>query len=133
MDLNKSVIFGQSLTNTPKAIIDTGSSFLIISSTAYSQFENAMLGVPGVRCSRVLGYCYTVSQPCSDIVSSMQPLSFQLDYTTFTIPPEGYVFDEGDSCIVAVSSIADSQSLYILGDTFLRNFVVTFDYSNQVM
>ena len=63
----------------------------------------------------------------------MQPLSFQLDYTTFTIPPEGYVFDEDDSCIVAVSSIADSQSLYILGDTFLRNFVVTFDYSNQVM
>ena len=48
VDLNKSVIFGLELTNTPKAIIDTGTSFLAISSTAYAHFENEMAGVPGV-------------------------------------------------------------------------------------
>ena len=63
----------------------------------------------------------------------MEPLSFQLDYTTFTIPPLGYVFDEQGSCIIGVSYVSDSANLYILGDTFIRNFVVTFDYGEQSM
>ena len=35
---------------------------------------------------------------------------------------------DGHKCAVAVSYNADMQGLYILGDTFLRNFVSTFDY-----
>ena len=70
---------------------------------------------------------------CASIVSELEPLSFQLDYTTFTIPPLGYVFDEQGSCILGVSYLSDSSNLYILGDTFIRNFVVTFDYKQQTM
>ena len=74
-----------------------------------------------------------MDKKCSEITPSMQEISFQLEYTTFTIPPAGYVFEENGSCIIGISSVPDSSSLYILGDTFLRNFVVTFDYKSQEM
>lgn len=34
-------------------------------------------------------------------------------------------------CTVAVSYTSDDGGVYILGDTFLRNFVTTFDFQNQ--
>ena len=47
---------------------------------------------------------------------------------TFTIPPEGYTYYEDGICIIAVSYQSDYSNLYILGDTFLRNFVSTYNY-----
>lgn len=35
---------------------------------------------------------------------------------------------DGHACSVAVSYAPNSYDLYILGDTFLRNFVSTYDY-----
>jgi hypothetical protein len=37
----------------------------------------------------------------------------------------------GHSCVLMVSFISDSQDIYILGDTFLRNFYTTLDYKNE--
>ena len=34
----------------------------------------------------------------------------------------------GSGCFIGVTAIANSQGMYILGDTFLRNFITTFDY-----
>ena len=61
----------------------------------------------------------------------MKDFTFQLEYTTFTIPPAGYTSDVDGGCLIAVSYISDSQGLYILGDTFLRNFVSTYDYEKK--
>jgi len=61
----------------------------------------------------------------------MENLRFQLQYTTFTIPPSGYAFDVTGGCIIAVSYLPDSQGLYILGDSFLRNFVSSYDYEHN--
>ena len=36
-------------------------------------------------------------------------------------------------CTVAISYTDSNSGVYILGDTFLRNFVTTFDYHNQEM
>ena len=54
----------------------------------------------------------------------------------FTIPPEGYVINDselgtGYACVIAVSFLADSQGMYILGDTFLRNFYTTFNFGKD--
>ena len=61
----------------------------------------------------------------------MNDFKFQLYYTTFTVPPEGYTYDLEGKCIVAVSYLSDSSNLYILGDTFIRNFVSSFDYKKE--
>ena len=60
----------------------------------------------------------------------MKDFTFQLYYTTFTIPPAGYTFDLEGNCVIAVSYLSDGSNLCILGDTFLRNFVSTFDYKD---
>lgn len=57
----------------------------------------------------------------------------------FTIPPEGYVINDsqlgigGYNCVIAVSYLADSQGMYILGDTFLRNFYTTFNFGEHAV
>ena len=53
----------------------------------------------------------------------------------YTLPPEAYTFSAADTryqnlCTVAVTYTDSSSGIYILGDTFMRNFVTTFDYDN---
>jgi len=50
-----------------------------------------------------------------------------------TIPPAGYLVDGllGAACILAVADSGSNASPYVFGDTFMRNFYVTFDYSSQ--
>ena len=45
----------------------------------------------------------------------------------------GYTYDYNGGCIIAVSYFSDNNKLYILGDTFLRNFVSTYDYQGKKM
>lgn len=35
----------------------------------------------------------------------------------------------GSKCIIAVGSIPDSSNMYILGDTFIRNYYSIFNYT----
>jgi hypothetical protein len=61
----------------------------------------------------------------------MQNLSITLGSATYTITPEGYSFPSnslGAPCVLGVSYLSDTTGLYILGDTWIRNFVTTFDY-----
>ena len=55
----------------------------------------------------------------------------------YTLPPEAYTFSRGNifqkKCTIAVSYTDSSGGVYILGDTFLRNFVTTFDYESGEM
>ncbi len=52
---------------------------------------------------------------------------------TYTIPPAGYLLENYNShaCVIAVSYIADSNNMYILGDIFIRNFYTAFDYQEN--
>ena len=36
-------------------------------------------------------------------------------------------------CLIAVSYMADIEGLYILGDTFLRTYVTSFNYTSEVI
>lgn len=62
----------------------------------------------------------------------------QLQENYYSMPPEAYTFTSSrqfsyKKCTVAISYSDDSSGIYILGDTFLRNFVTTFDYSSNEM
>lgn len=62
----------------------------------------------------------------------------QLQENYYTLPPEAYTFSSSSQfsyhkCTVAISYSEDSSGIYILGDTFLRNFVTTFDLGNNEM
>ena len=64
----------------------------------------------------------------------MEPLTIQLENNYYTLPPEAYTFTRSSifqkMCTVAISYTDSSGGVYILGDTFLRNFLTTFDYEN---
>ena len=53
------------------------------------------------------------------------------------MPAAAYTFPQGNffqkKCTIAVSYTDSNSGVYILGDTFLRNFVTTFDYKNGKM
>ena len=59
----------------------------------------------------------------------------QLGENYYTLPPESYTFPQGNffqkKCTVAISNTDSSGGVMILGDTFLRNFVTTFDYESS--
>lgn len=84
----------------------------------------------------MLGFCFSAFYQCSHFYGSLSPIQIKLDNVVYTIPPEGYLVDGllGNKCTVAVQSTgSDSSSPFIFGDTFMRNFYITFDYKNQKM
>lgn len=60
-------------------------------------------------------------------------MTITLDANIYTIQPAGYTLTEslGYPCAIAVSHLPDSDNMYILGDTFLRNFVAKFDFKRK--
>ena len=67
----------------------------------------------------------------------MKPLTFQLAGANFTLESYQYMYSgnghDSPKCTVAVSYINDEQGLYILGDTFLRTYVSSFNYTNSTI
>jgi hypothetical protein len=47
-----------------------------------------------------------------------------------TIPPAGYLVDNlmGVACVLAIADVGSDNTFYVFGDTFMRNFYITFDY-----
>jgi len=62
----------------------------------------------------------------------LEDLSFTIDDTVYTIPPKGYLTTGANEtgCYAMVSYLPDSQDMYILGDTFIRNFYPIFNYDD---
>jgi len=52
-----------------------------------------------------------------------------------TIPPAGYLVDGlmGAMCVLAIADAGSDSSPYVFGDTFMRNFYVTFNYDTQTV
>ena len=62
-------------------------------------------------------------------------LVLNIDGTDYTIPPYGYLLQDFEShkCAVAVSYVGILANQYVLGETFLRNFFVSFNYGNYTI
>lgn len=117
------------------AILDTGTSLLYLGTEDYQNFVNKLTQqVPSIDCTSGI-YCFSNTEYCEDITPYMSDLTIQLGENHYTMPPETYTFSRSKNwrqkkCTVAISYTDSSSGVYILGDTFLRNFVTTFDYKN---
>ena len=93
---------------------------------------------PDFNCnSAFYDYCYSNVNTCDAYYANLQNLTIFLNGNEYTITPQGYTLSNGDldgfKCAIAISAMDDSQGLYILGDTFLRNFVSTYDYKKKAV
>lgn len=125
------------------AVIDSSQSFIYLSKTDWLNFRNAVLQsgslvYDNMVCPNVFyGYCFSNSKTCDYFESELQPLTIRLKDNLYEIPPQGYMLTNATfgsvthQCTIMVSYLSDSQGIYILGDTFLRNFYTTFDLKNN--
>ena len=117
------------------AILDTGTSLLYLGEEDYTNFINTLLkDVPELDCVSNI-YCFSSDYYCEELVPRMKPLMINLQENYYTLPPEAYTFSRDKifqkKCTIAVSWTSDSGGVYILGDTFLRNFITTFDFGKS--
>ena len=95
-----------------------------------------MADVPELDCISNI-YCFSNEYTCEQLTPRMKPLMIQLQENHYTLPPEAYSYSKSNifmkKCTIAVSYTDSSGGVYILGDTFLRNFVTTFDFANGEM
>jgi len=121
------------------AIVDTGTSLLYMLTSDYAYFETMVEAAsPDFNCnSAFYDYCYSNVNTCDAYYANLQNLTIFLNGNEYTITPQGYTLSNGDldghKCAIAISAMDDSQGLYILGDTFLRNFVSTYDYKKKAV
>jgi hypothetical protein len=80
-------------------------------------------------------YCYTKVKYCNEVNSKLDDLTFTLDNQIFTVPVDGYLMGdyEGHPCSAFVSYNSDKTTNYVLGTTFMRNFVISFNYDDTTM
>uniref|UniRef100_A0A3B4E685 Peptidase A1 domain-containing protein n=2 Tax=Pygocentrus nattereri TaxID=42514 RepID=A0A3B4E685_PYGNA len=105
-----------------QAIIDTGTSLIVGPSSDISNI-NSWVGATTDQYGDA-----TVS--CSNI-QSMPSITFTLNDYTFTIPASSYVSDISGTCITGFGGSSDS--LWILGDVFIRNYYTIFNRGNNSM
>ena len=118
------------------AILDTGTSLMYFGRSDYEVFKTHMMKIaPEIDCSGI--YCKSTKYTCDHYLPLMNDITIVLGNTYYTITPDGYTFS-GDNkkkfkCTVAISYNDDHQGLFILGDTFLRNFVSTFNFKESTI
>jgi len=90
------------------AIIDTGTS-LIVGPSALNNLINNI----------------NVDAGCSGI-NQLPIVTFNLGGTNFTLPPSVYVLNEDGQCQLGMQE-SDDIPLWIMGDTFIRNYFTVFN------
>jgi len=123
MNVNGNTIqTGCSTTNPCNGIVDTGTSLLLVPQ-AVLNILTQMIPVSLLTSGQ--------STPCNSInLNSLPNISFSLEGVSFSIPPSIYIFnDNQNNCNLGID--VTSFSLWILGDTFIRNFYTLFDRGNN--
>ncbi|XP_066499815.1 pepsin A-like [Hoplias malabaricus] len=103
-----------------QAIIDTGTS-LIVGPTSDINNINSWTGA-------TIDQYGDATVSCSN-VQSMPSVTFTLNGYTFTIPASSYVTQDSYGCRTGFSGSGDS--LWILGDVFIRNYYTIFNRSSN--
>jgi len=116
---------GASVSNTKKAVLDTGTSLLAGPSTEVSALAAKVGATPFVNGE------YTID--CS-IISSLPDIAFVLNNVPYTLTGAQYTLNVEGVCLFAFVGIdipAPAGPLWILGDVFIRQYYTVFDYSHQ--
>lgn len=132
MNLGGTFYNGQNIksSTTKYLIVDSGTSLIYLTKSDYQNFIAQVSEESSMICdSTVYDFCYSKHKHCHEVAPYLKDLVIQIDNQNYTIPPSGYLLDHmsGTRCGIAISSI--DYNLYILGDTFMRNFYTSFDFS----
>lgn len=104
------------------AIIDTGTPFLAIPSTAYATFKTQIVTELGslIDCN-VEKFCTSDSQ-CSYLATMLSQITLTIDSTDYAITPAQYLMSDYKkfNCIVAIAEETSSDDYFVLGGAFLR-------------
>ncbi|KAL7884963.1 hypothetical protein AOLI_G00077330 [Acnodon oligacanthus] len=103
-----------------QAIIDTGTS-VIVGPTSDISSINSVVGATTDEYGDAIVSCSSIQ--------SMPSVTFTLNGYTFTIPASSYVSESSDTCMTGFSGSSDS--LWILGDVFIRNYYTIFNRENN--
>merc|ERR1711957_968275 len=121
---------GASVTSCRKAIVDSGTSLLVVPSADLAKIVAAVGAkplAPFPPLNRELTFDCAGAAPDFDIVIAGK---------TYTLTKDDYALKSGGKCILAIQAMdipAPAGPLYILGDVFMRKFYVKFDVGNKQM
>jgi len=119
---------GQSVTSTRKAIVDSGTSLLIVPTADIKK-------IAGLVGAKPLGPIAPLNKEYSfDCNSAAPDFDIVIEGKTYTLTKDDYSLKNGGKCILGMSGMdipAPAGPLVILGDVFMRKFYVKFDEGNK--
>lgn len=123
------------------AVVDTGTSLAAIPQDIHDELSKRWKSEVGMNifyCQD--GLCFS-GEDCESTGKSMSPINMVIGEYQFMINPKGYLIDGADIeaslagiCLVALMphppNIFGGFTMFLLGDTFLRNFYSVYDYDD---
>ncbi|KAL4426469.1 hypothetical protein ABPG74_004475 [Tetrahymena malaccensis] len=134
----KSVSFGGqsvSLTSQNIAIVDSGTSLLVMRNDVFKQWIAYLKSVANLK-TIFSGLSVFYSVKCG---TTLPDLTFTLTDVNgvdrnYSLPSSFYLINQGNVCIIGVQGgSVTSDVQFLLGDVFMRRFVSVFDYSTLSM
>jgi len=116
---------GTSVSNTHKAVLDTGTSLLAGPTTEVAALAKMVGATPFVNGEYLID--------CSTL-GNLPNLAFVLGGTDFVLTPTQYTLNVEGMCLFAFVGIdipAPAGPLWIMGDVYIRQYYTVFDWQNQ--
>lgn len=95
----------------------------MLSYSRLEEFENKAEGRIGLR----------TMETCHDLAPHLDDIEFNIQNTTFTITPRGYLYTMDSHCYVGIEGIPDALNYYRLGTVFLRSFYTVLDFDQDLI
>ncbi|GJE92525.1 acid protease [Phanerochaete sordida] len=115
------------VTRAQDAIVDTGTTLLIVDPTSATAIHNKIPGAASAARTVGQGF-FTI--PCNEIPSNV---GFTIAGKTFTLSADtlnfGPVSEGSNSCVSGI--MGANEGFWILGDVFIRNTYTEFDFGNE--
>ncbi|KAF9908015.1 Vacuolar protease A [Lobosporangium transversale] len=125
IDLNKVTLGSNEIQLNIGAVIDTGSSLIVVPS-AMGDRLNQIIGASKARAGQYVIECSKVP--------SLPELSFYFGESKYTLKGEDYILRTGGSCISGFMSTnfpSGMDEFWIVGDVFLRKYYSAYDLGNN--
>jgi len=121
-------INGKSVTSVRKAIVDSGTSLLAVSSADIKNIAK-LVGAKPVAPFPPLNKEYLI-----DCKADAPNIDVVIDGKTYTLTKDDYVINDSGQCLFGMTGLdvpAPAGPLYILGDVFMRAHYVKFDVGGK--